>query len=164
MSIRRLPLVLLSLLILVPLLALTATAQQSSQPTVKPYHNGPVWNIAFVKVKAGMEDRYLKYLAGDWKSEQDAMKKAGYILDYKVIETEPHDSQDYGVILMTQYKDLATMEANEDKMEDLALQMFGGRPKVESGYEQRASYREIVGERLGREIVLEPRTTTTASK
>jgi len=66
----------LAISLLCPLMAL---AQQAA---AKPYHDGPVWNIAFIKTKAGMEDRKLRYLADDWKREQDAMKKAGYILDY----------------------------------------------------------------------------------
>ncbi len=160
-----LTLALLLLLALTLALPLTASAQQpAQQTTAKPYHPGPVWEIAFVRVKAGMDDRYMRYLADEWKREQEGLKKAGYILDYKVIQTEAHSPQDYNVILMTQFKDLASLEANADKMQELAQQMFGGMAKIESGYEQRANYREIVGNRLGREIVLEPRTATASSK
>ena len=137
--------------VLCPLMAL---AQQAA---AKPYHEGPVWTIAYIRAKAGMEDRYLRYLAGEWKNEQEAMKKAGYTLDYKVIATEPHGTQDFNIILMTQFKDLATLEANSDKMEALGQQLAGGQPKVESGYQDRASYREVIGDRLGREIILSPK-------
>jgi hypothetical protein len=123
----------------------------------KPYHDGSVWDIQYIHVKAGMEDRYARYLASDWKKEQEAMKKAGYVLSYKAIGTEAHSPNDFNVILMTEYKDLATMEANGDKMEALSDQLFGGMPKVESGYVDRASYRDVLGGRLGREIVLEPK-------
>ncbi len=123
----------------------------------KPYHDGPVWEIQFIHAKAGMEDRYLRYLTGDWKKEQEAMKKAGYVLDYKVIVTEAHNPMDPNVILMSQYKDLASMEANADKAEELGRQLFGGSDKVEAGYQDRASYRDIIGERIGREIILAPK-------
>lgn len=123
----------------------------------KPYHDGSVWEIQYIHVKAGMGDRYARYLASDWKKEQDAMQKAGYVLSYKVIGTEAHSPTDPNVILMTEYKDLATMEANADKMEQLGQQLFGGMPKVEAGYLDRASYRDIIGSRLGREIILEPK-------
>lgn len=123
----------------------------------KPYHDGPVWQIQFIHAKAGMEDRYLRYLAGDWKKEQDAMVKAGYVMSYKVITTEAHNPGDPNVILMSQYKDLATMEANQDKAQELAEQIFGGTPKIEAGYNDRSSYRDVVGSRMGREIILEPK-------
>ena len=123
----------------------------------KPYHEGSVWQMQCVHVKAGMEDRYARYLAGDWKKEQDAMQKAGYVLSYKAISTEAHNPTDCTVILMTEYKDLTTMEANADKAEQLGQQLFGGTPKIEAGYMDRASYRDIIGSRLAREIVLEPK-------
>ncbi len=129
----------------------------AQQPAAKPYHEGPVWGIDFIHVKAGMKDRYMRWLASDWKNEQDAMKKAGYILDYKVITTEPHGPQDFNVILMTEFKNLAALEANSDKMDAMAQQLAGGQPKVESGYQDRANYRDVVGQRLGREIVLAPK-------
>ena len=123
----------------------------------KPYHEGSVWQIQYIHVKAGMEDRYSRYLASDWKKEQEAMKKAGYVLSYKAISTESHAPTDPNVILMTEYKDLTTLEANADKMDQLGQELFGGMPKVEAGYMDRASYRDIIGGRLGREIVLEPK-------
>jgi hypothetical protein len=157
-----LTIVLLALLAVALGVSMSAGAQQAQpQTTVKPYHSGPVWDIAFIRVKPGMDDRYMRYLADEWKREQEGLKNAGYILDYKVIQTESHSPQDYNVLLMTQFKDLATLEANEDKMEELAQQMFGGMPKIESGYQDRASYREIMGDRLGREIILEPKPASS---
>jgi len=123
----------------------------------KPYHEGSVWEMQCIHVKAGMEDRYARYLAGDWKKEQDAMKKAGFVLSYKVISTEAHNPTDCNVILMTEYKDLTSMEANADKAEQLGQELFGGMPKIEAGYMDRSSYRDIIGTRLAREIILEPK-------
>ena len=143
--------VVLAISLLCPLIAL---AQQAA---AKPYHDGPVWDIAFIRTKAGMGDRYMRYLADEWKREQEAMKKAGYILDYKVIATEPHGPQDFDLMLMTEFKDLARMEASAEKMEALGQQLAGGQSKVESGYQDRASYREVLGARLAREIVLAPK-------
>lgn len=128
-----------------------------AQDSPKPYHDGPVWQIQYIHAKPGMEDRYLRYLSGDWKQEMEMMKKNGFILDYKVITTESHNPQDFNVILMAEYKDLATMEGNKDKAEAAALQHFGGRQKIESGYEDRSSYRDALATRVGREIILEPK-------
>ncbi len=133
------------------LIALPGLAQS------KPYHDGSVWDIQYIHVKAGMEDRYARYLASEWKREQEAMQKAGYVLSYKVIGTEAHSPTDFNVILMVEYKDLATMEANADKMDQLGEKLFGDAAKVEAGYVDRSSYREVLGGRLGREIVLEPK-------
>ena len=79
------------------------------------------------------------------------------MLDYRVIVTEPHSLQDFNVILLTEFKDLASFEADAAKREALAQQLFGGEAKIESGYQERARYREIIGTRLGREIILAPK-------
>lgn len=152
---RSLIVVVLAIAVLCPLGALAQTA------AAKPYHDGPVWTVAFIRAKPGMEDRYLRYLSGEWKNEQEAMKKAGYSLDYKVIVTEPHGAQDFNIMLLTQFKDLATLEANREKVEALGQQLAGGQQKVESGYQDRASYREVLGDRLGREIILAPKGAGT---
>jgi hypothetical protein len=141
------------ILTLVVLLAgLSAYAQMK-----RPFHDGSVWSIAFIRMKPGMETAYLNYLAGDWKKEQEALKGAGMILSYKVLSTEGHSSGDWNLLLMTEYKDLATMEANEQKADALAQKVIGPDEKQQQGYKDRSEIREVMGDRLAREIVLEPR-------
>ena len=52
---------------------------------VRPFHDGPVWDITFVKAKPGVGLKYMNCLATEWKTEQEALKKAGLILNYMVI-------------------------------------------------------------------------------
>lgn len=124
---------------------------------VRPTHNGTVWTLAFIHVKPGMDSAYDKYLAGDWKKEQEGLKAAGMILSYKVIATEAHSPTDWDLMLMVEYKDLATLEANEDKADAMLQKMFGGDEKVMQGYKDRSEIREVLGTRLAREIILEPK-------
>jgi hypothetical protein len=124
----------------------------------RPFHNGSVWTIAFIRMKPGMDTAYLNYLAGPWKANQEAAKKEGLILSYRVISTEGHNPGDWNIMLMTEYKDLATMEANEDKGDALAQKMVGNDEKQMQGYKDRSEIREVMGDRLAREIVLEPKS------
>jgi len=125
---------------------------------VRSFHDGPVWTLTFIHTKPGLSLRYMEYLASEWKKEQDALKKAGLILDYKVIGTESHSPDDWDLMLMTEYKDLATLEANEDKMEAVAMQALDiNDQKMIEGYKERAGWRDILGDRLAREIILEPK-------
>lgn len=145
--------VLASLLVLVTLLLCISVFAQVS----RPYRNGSVWSLAFIRIKPGMDAAYLNYIAGDWKKEQEALKQAGYSLSYKVLATEGHTPGDWNLLLMTEYKDLASLEANEQKAEAMMQKMFGGDEKQQQGYRERSEIREVMGERLAREIVLEPR-------
>jgi len=124
----------------------------------RPYHNGTVWNIAFIRIKPGMDTAYMNYLAGSWKAEQEAQKKDGNILSYKVMSVEGHTPGEFNLMLMTEYKDLTTMEANQDKAEAVAQRVVGNDEKQMQGYKDRLEIREVMGARLAREIILEPKS------
>ena len=123
----------------------------------RPFHEGSVWDIAFIKMKPGMETAYLNYIATDWKRNQEAMKKEGIIVSYKVITSEPHNPGDFNIMLMTEYKDLATMEKNTQKADDLAQTVVGNDAQQMEGYRKRLEIREVLGNRLSREIILAPK-------
>ncbi|HSE22340.1 MAG TPA: hypothetical protein VLB68_11815 [Pyrinomonadaceae bacterium] len=123
----------------------------------RPFRNGSVWNISFIKMKPGMDTAYLNYVASEWKREQEALKKDGQSLSYKVITTESHGSNDWNIMLMTEYKDLATLEANEAKADNLAQTVVGNDEKQMQGYRDRLQIREVLDVRTAREIILEPR-------
>lgn len=131
---------------------------QPGSSQAKPFHNGSVWDIQYIRVKPGMDDAYMTYLSGQWKSMHEAFKKEGLILSYKVIGCEGHSPNDFNLMLMTEYKDLATMEANESKFDSISEKIVGDSSKQQQGYKDRAEIREIVGGRLSREIILEPKT------
>ena len=124
----------------------------------RPYHNGSVWNIAFIRIKPGMDTAYMNYLAGSWKAEQEAQKKDGNILSYRVMSVEGHTPGEWNLMLMTEYKNLATMEANEDKAEAVAQRVVGNDDKQMQGYKDRSEIREVMGDRLAREVILEPKS------
>ena len=58
----------------------------------RPYRNGSVWDIGFIRMKPGMESAYLNYVAGEWKKEQDALKKEGLMVSPDRLRTEPAQS------------------------------------------------------------------------
>ncbi len=123
----------------------------------RPFRNGTVWDVAFIRIKPGMGTAYLNYIATDWKKEQEALKKEGIVLSYKVLATEGHSANDWNLMLMTEFKDLASMEANQDKADAITQKVIGDDQKQMQGYKERLEIREVMGDRLAREIVLEPK-------
>ena len=124
----------------------------------RPYRNGSVWNVSFIRIKPGMDTAYMNYIAGQWKAEQEAQKKDGNILSYKVLSVEAHTPGEWNLMLMTEYKSLAAMEANEDKAEAVAQRVVGNDERQMQGYRERLEIREVMGARLAREIILEPKS------
>lgn len=123
----------------------------------RPYRNGTVWSVGFIRMKPGMETAYLNYIAGDWKREQEALKKDGQIISYKILQTEAHGSNDWNLMLLSEYKDLASYEANLEKTDALLQTVIGNDEKQRQGYRERLEIREVLADRLAREIVLEPK-------
>ena len=123
----------------------------------RPYHNGTVWNISFIRIKPGMDSAYMNYLASSWKAEQEAQKKDGNIVSYKVMSVEGHTSGEFNLMLMSEYKSLAAMEASEDKADAVTQKVVGNDETQMKGYNDRLAIREIIGDRLAREVVLEPK-------
>src|SRR5207244_4555209 len=121
------------------------------------YHNGSVWNIAFIRIKPGMDTAYMNYVATKWKAEQEAQKKDGNILSYRVMSVEGHTPGEWNLMLMTEYTNLARMEADEDKAEAVAQKVVGNDAQQMQGYREREQIREVMGNRLAREIILEPK-------
>ncbi|MBK9216851.1 MAG: hypothetical protein IPM59_14880 [Chloracidobacterium sp.] len=147
-----------SIILVCSLFVLMLTMSIATSAQVKrPYHDGSVWTIGVIQIKPGMGSAYMNYLATDWKRNQEAMKKAGIILSYMVISTESHSPNDWNLLLLTEYKDLATMEANEDKADNLAQTVVGNDAAQMQGYRDRLQIREVLGDRLARQIVLEPK-------
>jgi hypothetical protein len=134
------------------LLGLSVYAQ-----VTRPYHPGTVWEVQFIRVKPGMDTAYKDWLATDWKKEQEALKAQALILGYKVLETEAHGPNDFNMMLMTEVKDLATLESTEQKADALTQQVMGTDEQQRQGYKNREALREPLGVRIAREVVLTPR-------
>lgn len=140
----------ISLVVLILTVSVVVIAQ------VRPYRNGSVWTISLIRMRPGMDKAYLNYIAGDWKREQEALKKDGQILSYKVLTTEAHGSNDWNIMLMSEYKDLATLEANQEKADKVLQTVAGSDEKQMQGYRDRLQIREVLETRQAREITLEP--------
>jgi hypothetical protein len=151
MTVRRSIVALLALVVTLGV-GITVGAQMK-----RPYHNGAVYQLQFIRVKPGMENAYLGYLAGPWKKMHEAGKAAGLEVSYKVISTESHGPTDFNLILVTEVKSLANLEMDQDKVEELMQKVVGNDDAQMQGYKDRAEIREVIGARLAREVVLEPK-------
>jgi hypothetical protein len=119
-----------------------------------PYTEGPVWGITMVKTKPGMGDDYLKTLAKIYKSTNDEMKKQGLIMDYKVLLGNGANPQDFDILLMVEYKNMAAFDGLREKADPIADKILGSEDVQRQGAIKRMEIREIMGSKLMREITL----------
>jgi len=119
----------------------------------KYYASGTVWTVTMVKISPGMDQMYLQYLDSQFKKGEEAQVKAGFEKSYKVLRTMD-DGGAWNMLILREYPSLASMEANEDKADVVTQQTEGTDQAQMQGYQDRGKYREIVGTKVTREIVL----------
>jgi hypothetical protein len=142
------------LILIVSLALSTAFASLCRAQSDAPYTEGPVWEITMVKAKYGMGDEYLKGLAKTFKGTLDEAKKQNLILDYKILLGEAANPQDFDILLMVEQKDMASFDNAREKFDPIARKIEGTPDQQRATATKRLDLREILGNKLMREITL----------
>ena len=119
----------------------------------KPWKDGTVWNVTFVKTKPGMGDAYLRDLAANWKKIMDAAQKDGLIVSYKVLGGSAANRDDWDLMLMTESKNWAAFDNASEKWEALTAKVMGSEEKQQQMMIKRTEVREILGDKTLQEVV-----------
>ena len=137
-----------SLTLFILMAQLTVTAQTS-----KPYTEGAVWNVQFIKTKPGMTLLYLKNLSDGWIKIMNEAKMEGLILDYKVFSGIPGSKDDWDLMLMYEIKNHAAEDGLSDKMETIRNKMFGSEDVQQKSAVARNDLRELLGGKMTQELI-----------
>jgi len=142
-------------LLIVPLVCLLAAGASSAGAQDRPYTEGNVVVVSYIRIKPGMFDRYVKYLDTDYKKIMEAEKKAGVILDYGAYSSPQSNEGDWNMVLRVVYKNMAALDNLRDKTEPLAHGVTNLSPEqAAQASAERGAMREQVGGRILRELIL----------
>lgn len=130
-------------------LSLNAQAQDMRQ-----YTDGPVTEMDYIQVEYGHFEEYVDWLNSTWKPTMEAMKKAGLIIDYKVVRATPKSPDQPNVYLMITYKNAAAALDNGVELEDVAKKVIGSTEVQNKARVGRNDYRKVLGVEYVREIIL----------
>jgi hypothetical protein len=119
----------------------------------RQYKDGSVWAASFIKTNYGMGVDYLNSLKTTWKAVHDEAIKQGLILSYKILDGEAANPEDWNILLLVEYKNLASMEGNDDKWDALYKKIIGDEAASKQLRDSRVSMRTIYGGKVLREIV-----------
>lgn len=117
------------------------------------YKDGSVWTVSLIKTTYGMNDEYLTNLKSTWKALHDEALKQGLILSYKILAGDVANPQDWDIMLLVEYKNLASMEGTDDKWAAIYKKVIGDAAATKQLMDTRVSMRTIFGEKLMREVV-----------
>jgi hypothetical protein len=119
-----------------------------------PYTEGSVWEVTMVRTKPGMDDDYLKNIANAWKATNEEAKKQGIITDYKVLIGEASNKDDFNILLMVEYKNMAAFDGIRDKTDPIARKLIGTEDVQRQASVKRLEIRDILGGKTMREVSL----------
>ena len=129
-------------------------AAQTGFGQEKPYKEGSVWTVTFVKVKPGLMDNYLRDLGANRKKLMEQAKKDGLILSERILSGDATGREDYDLILMVEFKNWGAFDGLSDKFRALAEKMVGSEDKQTQMMIKRTEVREILGTKTMQEIYL----------
>ena len=142
----------LNTLLLLGTLAAT-TATPATAQVHKYYSPGTVWTVTMIRIAPGMDQMYMQYLDGQFKKSEDAQVKAGFEKSYKILRTLD-DGGEWNLLILREYESLAAMEASVEQADALLQQIEGADQVQMQGYQDRSKYREVVGTKHARELIL----------
>jgi hypothetical protein len=120
----------------------------------KPYKEGSVWSLTFVKVKPGMFDVYMRDVGPQRKQIMEEAKKRGLVLSYKMLGGNSANQADWDVLFMDEYKNWAAFDGLSDKFEAIEAKLIGNEEKRTQMMIKRTDVREIVGDKVMQELIL----------
>ena len=118
------------------------------------FNDGPVVNVSFIRTVDGHFDDYMQWLATTWKQQEEAAKKAGLIVSYRVMIAEPHGPNDPDIILMVEYKNWAALDGLGAKLDSVSAQVEGSVEKANQSEVGRARIRTVLGSQTVQEALL----------
>ncbi|MGQ0799822.1 MAG: hypothetical protein ACT4NL_06890 [Pseudomarimonas sp.] len=117
------------------------------------YEEGPVTAVTYLKIEYGHFDEYIDWLNSTWKPLNEAKKKAGLIVDYKVYSARPRKPEEPNVIFMITYPNMASFDRRVEE-DAIAVEIIGSAKDQNKARVERSAYRKNLGTELIREIVL----------
>jgi hypothetical protein len=118
------------------------------------WSDGPVVSVAYVRTVDGHFDDYMAWLATTWKKYEEASKKAGLILSYRVMVAQPTGPNDPDIMLVTEFKNWAALDGLGGKLDSVSTQVEGSVEKANQTEADRTKIRTILGSRTMQEAVL----------
>jgi hypothetical protein len=135
------------------LLALSITATVAYADG-RNWNDGPVINVSAIRTVDGHFDDYMRWLATSFKKQQEAAKKAGLVLSYRVLVAEPRGPNDPDIYLVIEYKNWAALDGLGGKLDGISTQIEGSLDKAQQSQIERGKIRTILGSQTMQEALL----------
>jgi len=136
-------------------LAASSLSQNARAQDVRQYTEGPVTEVDYIQVEYGHFEEYIDWLNSTWKPTMEASRKAGLIIDYKVLQLTPKSPDQPNISLNITFKNGAAAFDKGVELEDVAKKVIGSTEVQNKARVGRNAYRKVVGVEYVRELILQ---------
>jgi len=119
----------------------------------RQYSEGPVTDVAYIRVDYGRFEDYIDWLNSTWKPTMEAMKKAGLVIDYKIFAATPKSLDQPNILRLITFKNMAALDRGVEQ-ERVAKRVIGSIKVQNKARVARNEYRTLLGSELIRELIL----------
>jgi hypothetical protein len=109
------------------------------------FTEGTVSQVSSIRTIDGHFDDYMAWINTVWKKEQEAAKKAGYIVSYEVFMAQPRTENDPDLYLMITYKNYAALDGWIVKGDTISKQIEGSVAAANQSEADRGKIRRVLG-------------------
>ena len=121
---------------------------------VRQYTEGPVTEVSYIQVEYGHFEDYIDWLNSTWKPTMEASKKAGLIIDYKVLKLTRESPDQPNISLNITFKNGAAAFDKGVELEEVAKKVIGSTEVQNKARLGRNEYRKVLGIEYVRELIL----------
>jgi hypothetical protein len=118
------------------------------------FTEGPVSQVSSIRTVEGHFDDYMAWIDTVWKKEQEAAKKAGYIVGYEVYAGTPRGENDADIYLVITYKNYAALDGWIVKGDTIAKQIEGSVVASNHSDADRGKIRRVLGSETIQALIL----------
>ncbi|HKN58869.1 MAG TPA: hypothetical protein VJV97_08445 [Gemmatimonadaceae bacterium] len=131
------------------------TETAGAQASTRAYREGPVIQVSYIRTKPGMFDRYMQYLDGAYKTNLEAQKAAGIVLDYGIYVSDPRTPTDHDILLTVVYKNWGALDNLADRSDAIVNRALQSTPEQRAQqFIDRGAMRESLGSRTYQQLLL----------
>lgn len=126
---------------------------RDDNPNERVYEQGSVWTVSYVRTNPGKFNAYIKDLSLVWRAFLEDSKKDGGVLSYKILSSFFTRDDEPDLILLVEFKDMATFDRSAEYFEAQAKKILGSLDDTRSANINREELRTLRGTMVTRELI-----------
>lgn len=117
-----------------------------------PWTEKTVWVASYIQTKPGKFNDYISELSKVWLAYLNKLKQDGLIISYKMMRVEFARDNEPDLLLLVEYRNMASFDASTDYMESVAKEIAGSLDQSNKADIAREDLRRLRGSLLLREL------------